>query len=202
MSKVKVKKITVFDMVLIALFAAIMAVSAWISIPIGDIPITLQTFGVFICFLIIGGRNGALSVLVYILLGAVGAPVFAGFTGGLGKLTGPTGGYIIGFLFSALFLWLMEVLADVTGLSRAFKKFVWLKYIYLVIALVIALIVCYAFGTVWFIQVFATQKGVSMSVGKALTLCVTPYVVFDLIKIAVALIISVPVNKAISHIGR
>ncbi len=194
-------KLPVLDMVLIALFAALMAVCSWISIPIGDIPITLQTFGIFVCFLIIGGRNGSLSVLIYILLGMIGAPVFANFKGGLQALIGPTGGYIIGFLFSALFLWLAEIIEKKTALSKFFKKINVLKYVYLSIALIIALVICYAFGTVWFIRVYA-GKGKVFTVAKALELCVTPYVVFDLIKIALAFGISIPVKKAIANIRR
>ncbi len=192
-------KIAVIDMVLVALFAALMAVCSWISIPIGDVPITLQTFGIFVCFLIIGGRNGALSVLIYILLGLVGAPVFAGFTGGVQKIIGPTGGYIVGFLFSALFLWLAEVLEVKTGLKKAFTRFKWLNYLYLCIALIIALAICYAFGTVWFVRVFISG-GKEMTFGKALAACVTPFVGFDLAKIALAFAISIPVKKAISNI--
>lgn len=192
-------KLPVFDMVLVALFSALMAVCAWIAIPIGEVPITLQTFGMFMCFLIIGGRNGSLSVIVYILLGMVGAPVFAKFQGGLHVIIGPTGGYIIGFIFSALFLWLMEIVEVKTGLTKVYSKIKWLKYVYLCVALLIALVICYTFGTVWFIRVYAA-RGKVFTVAKALELCVTPFIVFDLIKIALAIIISVPVNRALKKI--
>ena len=93
-----------YDMVYIAIFAVIMAICSWISIPM-EVPFTLQTFGVFIAVGILGGKRGTLAVLVYILLGAVGVPVFAGFTGGIGVLFNTTCGYIVGFLFSALVMW-------------------------------------------------------------------------------------------------
>ena len=96
------KQFTTKEMVLIAMFAAIMAVCSWITIPIGEIGITLQTFAVFCALGILGGRNGFFSVIVFILLGAIGLPVFSGFKGGIGALTGPTGGYILGFIFMAL----------------------------------------------------------------------------------------------------
>ncbi len=195
-------RIAITDMVLIAFFAAFMAICAWISIPAGEISFTLQTFGIFICFLIIGGRNCTLAVLVYMLLGLVGAPVFSNFKAGPGVLLGATGGYIIGFFFSALFLWMMEIVINKTGLNKFFTKYKPVKYVYLAVALVIALIICYAFGTVWFVNVYASKNGKAISVAKALSLCVTPFVVFDLLKIAMALIISVPVNMGVAKIKR
>ena len=109
MSTVAVQRSKTYDIVYIAVFAVIMAICSWISIP-AAVPFTLQTFGVFIAAGVLGGKRGTLSVLVFILLGAVGIPVFANFSGGIGVLVGPTGGYIIGFLFSALVMWAMEKL--------------------------------------------------------------------------------------------
>ena len=99
----------ILDMVLIAMFAVIIAVCSWLSIP-GEVPVTLQTFGVFCAVGLLGGKRGTLSVVIYILLGLVGVPVFAGFKGGVGSLIGPTGGYIIGFVFTALVYWLVTKL--------------------------------------------------------------------------------------------
>ena len=93
-------------MVQIALFAAIIAVCSWIQIPM-TVPFTMQTFAVFCALATLGGKGGTISVLIYIVLGAVGVPVFAGFTGGVGILFGTTGGYIIGFLFTGLLYWLI-----------------------------------------------------------------------------------------------
>ena len=107
MSTVAATRSKTYDIVYIAVFAVIMAICSWISIP-AAVPFTLQTFGVFIAVGILGGKRGTLSVLVFILLGAIGVPVFAGFSGGIGVLAGTTGGYIIGFLFSALVMWAME----------------------------------------------------------------------------------------------
>lgn len=88
------------DLVLIAIFAAMMAVCAWISVPVLAVPFTLQSFGVFMALLCLGGKRGTAAICVYVLLGAVGAPVFSGFNGGIGAIMGATGGYIIGFIFS------------------------------------------------------------------------------------------------------
>ena len=85
------------DMALVALMTALMAICSWISIPT-TVPFTLQTLGVFLACALLGGKRGSLAVFVYLLLGALGLPVFAGFSGGAGALLGSTGGYILGFL--------------------------------------------------------------------------------------------------------
>ena len=92
-----------YDLVYIAVFAVVMAVCSWISIP-AQVPFTLQTFGVFMAVGVLGGKRGTLAVLVYVLLGAVGVPVFAGFSGGIGALLGNAGGYIIGFIVAFCFI--------------------------------------------------------------------------------------------------
>ena len=107
MSKTPPKPWTVQDITYIAVFAALIAVCSWISIPTA-IPFTLQTLGVFLAVGMLGGRRGTAAVVVYLLLGAAGLPVFAGFTGGLGILFGYTSGYFLGFLLSALLMWGLE----------------------------------------------------------------------------------------------
>ena len=114
-------------------FAALIAVCSWISSP-ATVPFTLQTLGVFSAVGLLGGKRGSLAVLVYILLGLVGLPVFAGLSGGVGVLFGTTGGYIIGFLASALLMWFAEQL---------FGK----NKIVLAASMVLGLGVCYAIGT-------------------------------------------------------
>ena len=91
MSTVTATKTKTYDLAYIAIFAVLIAICSWISIP-ATVPFTLQTFGVFIAAGVLGGKRGTLSVLVFILLGAVGIPVFANFSGGIGVLAGPTGG--------------------------------------------------------------------------------------------------------------
>ena len=91
------RKMKTIDLAYMALGAVIIAVCSWISIPT-VVPFTLQTFAVFSVLGLLGGKRGTISVLIYILLGAVGVPVFAGFSGGFGVILGPTGGYIVGFL--------------------------------------------------------------------------------------------------------
>lgn len=169
------KKMKTLDMVYIALFACLMAICSWISVP-GEVPFTLQTMGVFLAIGLLGGKRGTLAVLVYILMGTVGLPVFSGFTGGIGKLVGVTGGYIVGFLASALVMWAMEAL-----LGR--KKWV------LALSMVVGLLICYAFGTAWFMVLYTSSKG-AITLGAVLGMCVIPYIIPDAIKIAVALLLT------------
>lgn len=167
-------KFRIVDMAYIALFAVIIAVCAWISVPT-TVPFTLQTFGIFLAVGVLGGKRGTLAVLVYLLLGAVGVPVFAGFSGGIGCLLGSTGGYIVGFLLTALVMWLME---------RLLGDKMWV----LALSMVLGLAVCYAFGTAWFMVVYARTTG-AIGLLTALGWCVVPFILPDLIKIALALVI-------------
>lgn len=163
------------DITMIAVCTAMMVICSWISIP-ATVPFTMQTFGVFLCVGLLGGRRGTLAVSVYLLLGAVGLPVFSGFTGGVGHLFGATGGYIIGFLFSALVMWLIEHL-----LGRNLRT--------LVLSMIAGLITCYAFGTAWFMVVYAKDSG-SVGLMTALGWCVFPYVIPDAVKIGLATVIT------------
>ena len=175
-------KLSVRDMAYIAIFAVVMAVCSWISVPY-VVPFTLQTFGVFLAVGVLGGKRGTLAVLVYILLGCVGLPVFAGFSGGLGAILGSTGGYILGFLFTALIMWAME---KVPG-NQTFVT---------IVSMVLGLVLCYAFGTAWFILVYA-QKAGPVGLWTALGWCVFPYIIPDLAKMALALVLRKRLRTAI-----
>lgn len=175
-------KMRTVDMAYIAMFAVVMAVCAWISIP-AAVPFTLQTLGVFLAVGMLGGKRGTLAVLIYLLLGAVGMPVFAGFNGGLGYMLGSTGGYIVGFLLSALTMW---------GFEAALGRKTWV----LAVSMVLGLAVCYAFGTAWFMVVYAKNTG-AIGLMTALGWCVIPYIVPDLVKIALALLLQKLLSAAI-----
>lgn len=168
------KRLSTAELVYIAVCAALTAVCSWISIPaIPPLPpFTLQTFAVFLVLLLLGGRRGFFAVLTYVLLGAVGLPVFAQFTGGVGVLFGTTGGYIIGFLFTAALYWALEGFFAGKSARR-------------LAALVLGLLVCYAFGTAWFMAVYARQSG-AVGLGTALGWCVVPFIIPDLVKLALA----------------
>lgn len=158
-----------------AVAAAILTVCAWLAFPLGDIPVTLQTFGV--CFVggLLGSKRGTLAVAAYLLLGFIGVPVFAGFTGGAAKLLSPTGGYLIGFLFIAFF----------SGLPIGRTRFV---------GMLAGLLICYLFGTVWF-AVWTAQNAAAVGVWTALTLCVFPYLPFDIAKLALAALLTRKLRK-------
>lgn len=158
------------DMALCALFAALLSVCAWICIPIGDISFTMQTFGVFLTLGLLGGKRGTLAILTYLLLGAVGLPVFSGFQGGAGTLLGVTGGYIVGFLAWGLVYWLL------TGLFASKLR---------LIAMLAGLLTCYGFGSVWF-YVLYLHNGGTVGIALILSKCVLPYLLPDLLKLALA----------------
>lgn len=176
------KAIKTRDMVFIPLFAILIAVCSWISIP-SAIPFTMQTFGVFLALNFLGGRKGSLCIGIYLLMGIIGIPVYANGTAGIGILLGTTGGYMIGWLFSGGVMWLMEML-----LGR--KK--WAQFI----AMLSGLLVCYVVGTAWFMVVYAEAVG-AVGLWAALSWCVFPFVIPDLIKLGLVLWFQQRLNKVI-----
>ncbi len=168
------------DMVLIAMFAVLIAVCSWISIPM-TIPFTLQTLGVFLTCSLLGGKRATLTILIYILLGAVGLPVFSGMAGGIAVLLNTTGGYIVGFLASALVYWAVEA---VFGRRWPLQ----------LMSMIVGLIVCYAFGTIWYMILYTQQTG-SIGLLTVLGYCVFPFIIPDLVKIALAMLLSGRIRK-------
>lgn len=164
------------DMVYIGVFTVIIAICSWITLPFGMVSFTLQTFAVFLTVGVLGGKRGTMAVLVYLLLGIIGVPVYAGFGSGIGAILGQEGGYLIGFVFSALIMWAVEKL-----LGRK----TWM----LAAAMVLGLIVCYVFGTLWFMGVYARNTG-AVGLVTVLGWCVFPFILPDLVKIVLALILT------------
>lgn len=141
------------DLAYIALMAALIALCAWISVPLGPVPFTMQTFGIFAALGLLGGRRGTLAFLIYLLLGYLAAALlFWGLTAKLGQT--------LPVMASAMVLWL---------------------------------VLCYAFGTFWFLTVYTGGSGETLL--GALTLCVFPYVLPDLGKIFLALVLVSRVKK-------
>lgn len=167
----------------IALFVALLAVCAWISIPF-TVPFTLQTFAVFAAAGLLGWKRGTVAVCVYLLLGALGLPVFSGFNGGAGALLGTTGGYLIGFVASVL---AAGAIMDRFGRSMPA----------MLIAMVAGLILCYAFGTIWFINVYTKTKG-AVGVMTALSWCVFPFLIPDAAKIVLAAVVTKRLYRHVS----
>ena len=152
-----------------AVMAAVTCVLAPMSIPIGPVPISFTNLAIYLSLYLLGWKMGTVSYVVYMLIGMVGVPVFSGFTGGMGKLLGPTGGYIIGFIPMAIIAGLVIDKFD----NRAIQF----------VGMVAATAVCYAFGTAWFC--------VSMDSGlvAALGMCVFPFIPGDLAKIVIAMVV-------------
>ena len=175
MSERQVWEMKIRNMALCALFAALLAVCAWISIPMGDVAITMQTFGIFLTLGVLGGKRGTVATSIYLLLGIVGLPVFSGFQGGVGTLLGVTGGYIAGFLATALIYWL------ITALGKN-------KDIFRLLGMVIGLLFCYLLGTLWFRYGYLSYGGHSW--GAILLKCVVPYLLPDAAKLMIAWLLS------------
>ena len=170
------------DMAQIALFAVVIALCAWISVP-AAVPFTMQTFGVFLAIGVLGGKKGTIAVCVYLCMGVVGIPVFAGGNAGPGALLGSTGGYMASWVVAGLIMW---------GMERLFGPKPWV----LALGMVLGLAACYTLGTAWFMYFYAQSTG-PIGLATALGWCVFPYVVPDLVKIALALIIRKRLSAAI-----
>ena len=162
------------NMALCGLFTAVLAICAWISVPMGDTVITLQTFGIFLTLGLLGGKRGTVTVLVYLLLGAIGAPVFSGFRGGLGALLGTTGGYIFGFMSTSILYWIMTSIQDTPRIR--------------LIAMVLGLLLCYICGSWWYLTRYLTAAQTTL--GLVLLKCVVPYLIPDAIKLTLAWILT------------
>lgn len=162
-----------------ALFASLLTLCGWISIPAGDIAFTMQTFGVFLTLGLLGGKRGTAAIAVYLCMGAVGLPVFSGFRGGLGVLLGATGGYIGGFLLTGMSYWLVTAL---------FRTRPWGK----LLGCLAGLVLCYAAGTAWFCLAYI--EGGALSLGAVLAKCVLPYLLPDGVKLWLALLLAGRIN--------
>lgn len=158
------------SMILTALIAAIICIMGplSLSIPVSPVPISLVNLAIYFSCYILGMKRGAVSVLLYLLIGFVGLPVFAGFTAGAGKLLGPTGGYLVGYVFIALICGY----AFDHGNSRITD----------LIGMLFGTAACYLFGTAW----LAYQAGLDFQ--AALAAGVIPFIPGDLVKIVIALI--------------
>lgn len=168
----EVEALKVRNMAQCALFAALLCVCAWIAVPLGDVSFTLQTFGVSLTLGLLGGKRGSIAIFVYLVLGAVGCPVFSGLQGGFGPLLGATGGYILGFLVWGLCYWLITALLGESSKIR-------------ILATVVGLAACYCFGCVWFYRLYL-QGGSAVTLGFVMTKCVVPYLLPDAVKLTLS----------------
>lgn len=178
--------------VLCGLFAAFTAVFSQISLPIGPVPISCSLIAVYLAGLFLPVKTAALSQLVYLLLGIVGVPVFAGFQSGAARLAGPTGGYLLVFPVIALILSLAMVIYD----KKLARKPLAARAVYIVGAMLVSLIVCYAAGTAWF-TVFSGS-----TFQKAMRLTVVPFIAGDIAKIVLCTVITLSARERLQKLAK
>lgn len=154
--------------------SALMAVCSFLAVPLGAVSFTLQTLAVYLALFILGGRDGTVSVLVYLVLGAVGLPVFSGFRGGVGAFFDAGGGFLFGFLFAAAAFFLSELVFGSGNIARLLSSLISLTFLYL----------C---GAMWYAGVYL---GSLCLLGEAIIATVAPFVIFDILKIAAAWFVS------------
>ena len=183
----------IYDLVLISVSAALITVCSWISIPLGPVPFTLQTLGILAVMLTIGGRRGTIAILVYLALGAVGVPVFAGFKGGIMSFIGPTGGFLIGFVLAALVYWLLEKIILKKLMTTPVKT-----WIFGMLGFIVFEIVMYIVGVIWFMTVYAAQTG-PVGLATVMTWCIIPFIIPDIVKMAAAVLIGERASKLIRN---
>ena len=169
----------IYILATIAVMTALMCILAPFSIPVGPVPISLATLIIYLSVYILGWKMATASVAVYLLIGMVGLPVFSGFSGGLAKLSGPTGGYLIGYIPMAIVAGMV-----IDHVKNRFAHFA---------GLVGATALLYAFGTAWFCLVTGSTLPV------ALSLCVIPFVPGDLMKIVIAIILGTVLRSRIKR---
>ena len=183
MSEQKVhRRISTSTMVVVALMAAVLCVLAPFSIPIGPIPVSLATLGLYLAVIILGRKKATAVCLMYLLIGFVGLPVFSGFTGGPAKLLGPTGGYLLGYLLLTMIAgWFVDKFSEKNGLC--------------VLGIWIGTMACYVVGTVW----LAVQM--EMSFQTALVIGVVPFLIGDVVKIIIAVWFGSAIRRQIHRAG-
>lgn len=174
-------KSKLYSMTTVAVMAAVLAVVSPFALFLGPVPVSLCTLGICLSAYALGGRRCVLAVLVYVLLGSAGMPVFSGFTGGAGKLLGPTGGYILGYL----------LLAAVTGWTVEHSERRWIH----AVGMAVGTALLYLLGTVW----YCFQAG--QEVNAAVSLCVLPFLPGDVAKILCACVMGPSLRNKLEKAG-
>ena len=168
------------ELIKVAMFASITAILSQIVLPIGPVPYNLGLLGALLAGMLCRPSTATLSMVAYIFMGMIGLPVFAGFVGGIGVLINSTGGYLFGYILTAF----------VTSLARNKKWFV------TIFAMVLGLILCYAFGTIWFMAISKNNLVAS------LVYCVVPFILPDVAKIICAFLLGKAVDKRLKFINK
>lgn len=165
-----------------ALCCALLCVCSQIQIPLPPVPLSLALLAVHLSGALLGRRSGTLAVAAYVMLGAAGVPVFAGFAGGISVLLGPTGGFLFGYMLCA---WLVGMLTERFGISRRI----------LLLSMAAGTLCCYACGTAWFMLVTGT------ALAGSLVSCVLPFIPGDLLKILLSAFLVRRLQKPLRAIG-
>lgn len=174
-------------MVMTAFFAALCCVVSPISVPLpGGVPVTLQTACVLLAGLVLGPVSGFMAMLVYLMLGAVGLPVFAGMSAGISVIAGPTGGFLLMWPFTAF-------IAGYIYKRFASNKKDISRYVIMASAMLLSSVVMYVGGLIWFC--FVT----GMDLAGAISLCLIPFIPGDILKMAMAGLLTLPLEKAIKY---
>lgn len=181
-------KSNIYNLVSCALFAAIICIFAPMSVPIGPIPVSLTNLVLYVAIFIIGTQGTVISFLVYMLLGIVGLPVFSGYAGGLAKVVGPTGGYLVGFVP-------MVIIMGLIYYKVANKMKPVANVAVTIVGMILGTLVAYLLGTLWF------MKQTGSELGYALSVCVYPFIPFDLGKMVIANILGRAVRKPLLKQG-
>lgn len=177
-------KSTTKDLVFIALSTTIIIVCSFITIPF-YVPFTMQTFAIFTIIGLLGTKKAFLSVAIYLLLGAIGLPVFSGFQGGIGSLFGVTGGYLFGFLLTTF------LTGGLLNFCQKRKNLTSFCYFF---SMLLGLLVCYAFGTTWYLLIYTNSTG-SISITSVLSLCVFPFILPDILKLTLSMYVTKVLKK-------
>ena len=172
------RKSQIYQFACCALMAALMCIFGPMSVPIGPVPVSLTNLVIYFTVYLIGMKGATVSYLIYMLLGIVGLPVFSGYQGGLAKVAGPTGGYLVGFILMALICGFVMEKSNVNIPIT-------------VVGMIVGTLVAYAFGTVWFVQLM------DVTYSYALTVCVFPFIPFDLAKIGIPTVLGKVVRMAL-----
>lgn len=183
MEKSKIKKIRAVDIASVSMLTALIAVCSWISIPIGNIPVTFQTFAVCTAVGILGRKKATAAVIVYLILGIAGLPVFSFFRGGISVLFSMSGGYAAGFV----------LLAFVSGLIIGKTE---RKIPFMMFGFITGLVCCYLFGSLWYMFIYMKNTG-EIGFVTVLATCVLPYIIPDIIKLLLAAVVSKAVKKRV-----
>ena len=178
-------KLNTTDITRIALMTAVLCILGPISFPLSfsEVPISLGILGIFLCLVILGQRNGTICIILYILIGMIGIPVFAGFSSGVGIVMGPSGGYIAGYI----------PLGIIAGFF--IDKYSGKPYLQ-ALGMALGTAVCYLLGTLWL------AKTTGLGFGAALLAGVIPFIPFDAVKLVIALAVGKPINKALAKISK